>query len=68
MRILWIYVATFLMIFRGGYEIGKHEHVHHEVSRWEILSDSAVRTSGDPSTGWGYPIQQRRRSSDRLLK
>lgn len=54
MRIFWIYVATFLMIFRGGYEIGKHEHVHHEVSRWEILSDSAVRTSGDPSTGWVY--------------
>lgn len=52
MKKLWLYVATALMLIRGGYEIGKHEHVHHELPRWEIISDSAVRTSGDSSIGW----------------
>ena len=50
----WINVATALMLIRGGYEIGKHEHVHHELPRWEIISDSAVRTSGDTSTGYPF--------------
>ena len=52
MKIIWISVATALMLIRGGYEIGKHYHVHHELPRWEIISDSAVRASGDSSIGW----------------
>lgn len=59
MKIIWLSVATALMLIRGGYEIGKHYHVHHELPRWEIISDSAVRTSGDPSTGWvSYPTKK----------
>ena len=33
MKKIWLYVATALMLIRGGYEIGKHEHVHHELPR-----------------------------------
>ena len=59
MKKFWIYVATALMLIRGDYEIEKHEHVHHELPRWEIISDSAVRISGDPSTGWAsYPTKK----------
>ena len=39
------YIATALMLIRSGYEIGKHEHIHHEALRWEVIYDSAVRTS-----------------------
>ena len=59
MRKIWLTVATALMLIRGGYEIEKHYHVHYELPRWEILSDSAVRTSGDTSTGYPFLKQQR---------
>ena len=58
MRIKWIRVAAFLMVFQGAYTGEQHDHVHDELPRWEILNEAAVRTSGDPSSGvstyyWG---------------
>ena len=51
MKIKWIFVATFLMIFQEGHVGEAHEHVHYESPEWEILNEAIVRTSGDTSTG-----------------
>lgn len=42
-------VALFLSIIHGGYTIGHHDHVHHELPEWEVLQESKMYTSG--STG-----------------
>lgn len=54
MRIIFITVAAFLMVFQGAYTGKQHDHVHNELPQWESLSEKAVRTSGDTSTGLTY--------------
>lgn len=51
MKIIFLKVATFLMIIQGGHVGETHEHVHYELPKWEILNEAIVRTSGDTSTG-----------------
>ncbi len=51
MRVIWITVAAFLMVFQDGHTVGAHEHVHYELPEWETLNEAIVRTSGDTSTG-----------------
>lgn len=51
MKITWIKVAMFLMMFQGGHTAGTHDHVHYELPEWETLSEAIIRTSGDTSTG-----------------
>ena len=51
MKIKWIAVATFLMIFQEGHKLETHEHVHYELPEWQTLNEAIVKTSGDTSTG-----------------
>ena len=51
MKIKWIKVAMFLMMFQGGHTAGTYDHVHYELPEWETLSEAIIRTSGDTSTG-----------------
>ena len=46
MKIVFVKVALFLMIFQGGHIIGHHAHLHYELPEWQELHESTFYTSG----------------------
>ena len=46
MRKIITTTALFLSITQGDYTIGHHDHVHHELPKWEALQESKTYTSG----------------------
>ena len=47
-------VAAFILFLEAGYTKIRHEHVHYELPKLEVIVSTTVRTSGDTSTVVSY--------------